>query len=35
MLLRTSGKGENSVSLVNIHRIAEALGVEAAELFRG
>ena len=28
-------RGENSVSLVNIHRIAEALGVEAAELFRG
>lgn len=27
-------RGENSVSLVNIHRIAEALGVEPAELFR-
>jgi transcriptional regulator with XRE-family HTH domain len=28
-------RGENSVSLINIHRIADALGVEAAELFRG
>lgn len=28
-------RGENNVSLVNIHRIAEALGVEPAELFRG
>jgi transcriptional regulator with XRE-family HTH domain len=27
-------RGESNVSLVNIHRIAEALGVEAAELFR-
>ncbi|HEY0012676.1 MAG TPA: helix-turn-helix transcriptional regulator [Allosphingosinicella sp.] len=27
-------RGENSVSLVNIVRIAEALGVEPAELFR-
>ena len=26
-------RGESNVSLVNIHRIAEALGVEAGELF--
>jgi transcriptional regulator with XRE-family HTH domain len=25
-------RGENNVSLVNIHRLAEALGVEAGEL---
>ena len=35
MLLRMSGEGENNVALVVIHPIAEALGVEAAELFRG
>jgi hypothetical protein len=35
MLLRMSGRGESNVSLINIHRIADALGVEAAELFRG
>jgi transcriptional regulator with XRE-family HTH domain len=28
-------RGENSVSLVNIHRIADALGVSPDELFRG
>jgi transcriptional regulator with XRE-family HTH domain len=28
-------RGESNVSLINIHRIAEALGVEVAELFRG
>jgi len=28
-------RGESNVSLVNIHRIADALKVEAAELFRG
>jgi len=28
-------RGENSVSLVNIHRIAEALGIEPAELLQG
>lgn len=28
-------RGENNVSLINIQRIAEALEVEAAELFRG
>lgn len=28
-------RGESNVSLVNIHRIAEALGIEPAELFRG
>lgn len=27
-------RGENNVSLINIQRIAEALEVEAAELFR-
>jgi transcriptional regulator with XRE-family HTH domain len=27
-------RGESNVSLVNIHRIAGALGVEAGELFR-
>lgn len=27
-------RGESNVSLINIQRIAEALGVEAAELFR-
>jgi len=27
-------RGENNVSLVNIKRIADALGVETAELFR-
>ena len=26
-------RGESNVSLVNIHRIAEALGVEAEDLF--
>jgi transcriptional regulator with XRE-family HTH domain len=28
-------RGEINVSLVNIHRIAEALGVGVGELFRG
>ena len=28
-------RGESNVSLININRIAMALGVEAAELFRG
>ena len=28
-------RGESNVSLVNIERIAEALGVGAGELFRG
>jgi transcriptional regulator with XRE-family HTH domain len=28
-------RGESNVGLVNIHRIAEALKVDAAELFRG
>ena len=27
-------RGESNVALINIHRIAEALGVEAGELFR-
>ena len=28
-------RGENNVSLVNIHRIADALEIDAAELFHG
>ena len=28
-------RGESNVSLVNIHRIAEAIGVEVGELFAG
>jgi transcriptional regulator with XRE-family HTH domain len=28
-------RGENNVSLINIEKIAEALGAETAELFRG
>ncbi len=28
-------RGESNVSLINIHRIAAALGVEPVELFRG
>ena len=28
-------RGENNVSLINIERIAQALGIEAAELLQG